>query len=87
MQNPYQMYIICAWCRTFDPRDRPTVTADSDHCFCTCRPFVQKQNKFQTEAMIANGETVGLAEWIIDDTCLVTSYYCQGHWLCTINCC
>ena len=23
----------------FDPRGRPTVTADSDHCFRTCRPF------------------------------------------------
>ena len=31
------------------------------------RPDFSKQNKFQ-----ATGETVGLAEWIIDDTCLVT---------------
>ena len=66
-----------------DPRGRPTVTAGSDHCFCTCRPFVSpsvrpyvrphfsKQNKFQAKTMFATGETVGLAEWIIDDTCLV----------------
>ena len=24
-----------------DPRGRPTVTAGSNHCFCTCRPFVR----------------------------------------------
>ena len=24
-----------------DPRGRPTVTASSDHCFSTCRPFVR----------------------------------------------
>ena len=49
--------------------------AGSDHCFHTCRPFVlphfSKQNKFQMRTMFATGETVGLAEWIIDDTCFV----------------
>ena len=30
-----------------------------------------KQNKFQAIAMFTIGETVGLAEWIIDDPCLV----------------
>ena len=25
--------------------------------------------------MFTSGETVGLAEWIIDDTCLVTRYF------------
>ena len=30
-----------------------------------------KQNKFQVKTMFTTGETVGLAEWIIDDTCLV----------------
>ena len=54
-----------------DPRGRPTFTAGSDHCFCTCRPSVRphlsKQNKIQVKTMFANGETVGLAEWIIDD--------------------
>ena len=58
-----------------DPRGRPTVTADSDHCFCTCSPSVcphfSKQNKVQVKTMIATGETLGLAKWIIDDTCLV----------------
>ena len=59
--------------KTGDPLGRPTVYRD--HCFCTCHPSVPtfqnlaKQNKAKT--MFAIGETVGLAEWIIDDTCLV----------------
>ena len=63
----------------FDPRGQPTVMAGSDHCFCTCRPFVRryvcphfsKQNKFQVKTMFATGETVSQAEWIIDEICLV----------------
>ena len=35
------------------------------------RPYFSKQNKFQAKIMFATDETVGLAEWIIDDTCLV----------------
>ena len=66
-----------------DPGGRPTVTAGGDHCFCTCRPFVRpsihphfsKQNKFQAKTMFATGETVGLAEWIIDDSCLVDALF------------
>ena len=59
-----------------DPRGRPTVATGSDHCFCTCRPSVRKSprskhNKFQAKTLFATGETVGLVEWIIDDTCLV----------------
>ena len=59
-----------------DPRGRPTDTACSDHCFCTCRSFVSpsvthphfsKQNKFQAKTMFATDESVGLAEWVIDD--------------------
>ena len=30
-----------------------------------------KQNKIQAKTMFTTGETVGLAEWIIDNTCLV----------------
>ena len=71
-----------------DPRGRPTVTDGRDHCFCTCRLFVRpsvrpsvhphfsKQNKFQTKTMFTTGETVGLAEWIIDDTCLIMYCIC-----------
>ena len=58
-----------------DPLGRSTVLAGKNRCFCTCRPFVRhhfsKQNKFQAKTMFATGETVGLAEWIIDDTCLI----------------
>ena len=65
----------------FDPRGRPTVPAGSDHYFRTCCPYIRhyvayvptfqnlaKQNKVQTKIVIATGGTVGLAEWIIDDT-------------------
>ena len=68
-------------CHHIDPRGRPLIKADSDHCFgslfwhkSSVRPsplFKFKQNKFQAETMFATGETMGLAEWIIDDTCLV----------------
>ena len=60
---------------TIDPLGWPTVTASRDNCFCTCRlpvPTFQnlaKQDKAKT--MFATGETVDLAEWIIDDTRLV----------------
>ena len=46
----------------------------SDHYFRTCCPFLlpspffTKQNKFQAKTMFTCGETVGMAEWIIDDT-------------------
>ena len=59
----------------------------SDHCFHTCflsvcpsvrRPTFQKlteHNKFQAKIMFASVETVGLAEWIIDYTCLVYNFF------------
>ena len=56
-----------------DPLGRPTVTVGSDHCFfahIVCPSVPTFQNKAKT--MFATGETVGLAEWIIDDTCLVS---------------
>ena len=74
---------------SFDPLGRPTVTAGSDHCFCTCRTYVCssllfKTKQFQAKTKFTIGETVGLAEWIIDDTCLVSfifrpSWTCQGR--------
>ena len=30
--------------------------------------------------MFATGETVGLAEWIIDDTCLVSNLFCFARY-------
>ena len=76
-KNPSYLYTTSeSEVRLIDPRGRPTVTAGSDHCFHKCRPSVRpsplsKQNKFQAKTMFATGETVGLAEWIYDDTCLV----------------
>ena len=64
---------------TFDPLGRSTITVGGDHCLHTCYPSVPtfqnlaKQNKFQAKTMFTTGEIVGLAEWIIDDTCLVLS--------------
>ena len=56
--------------------------AGSDNCFLhmsSVRPSVRlhfsKQIKFKAKTIFATGETVGLAEWIIDDTCLVLSYF------------
>ena len=70
-----------------DPLGQPTVTADRDHCFRTRRPFVRpsvrtfqnlaKQNRVKT--MFATGETVSLAEWIIDDTCLICITNCKSN--------
>ena len=66
---------ICSKSCLMYPLGRPTVTAGRDNCFCTCRPSVPtfhnlaKQNEAKT--MFAAGETVGLAEWLIDDTCLI----------------
>ena len=61
---------------------------DKDNCFRICRSFVRpsvstfqnlaNQNKVKT--MFATGETVGLAEWIIDGTCpvlLLPTYMCS----------
>ena len=56
-----------------DPLGQPTVTAGRDNCFCTCCPSVlfKTSKTKQQKAMVTTDETVGLAEWIIDDTCLV----------------
>ena len=66
-----------------DPQTRPVVIIVYAHVARpSVSPHFSKQNKFQAKAMFANGETVGLAEWIIDDTCLVyfkallVSYQC-----------
>ena len=39
------------------------------------RPHFSKPNKCQAKTMFATGETVGLVEWIIDDTSLVLILY------------
>ena len=54
-----------------DPQSRPVVITIFTH---VVRPYVPtfqnltKQNNFQVRIVIATGWTVGLAEWIIDDT-------------------
>ena len=42
----------------------------------------RKQNKFQVRIVIATGVTVGLAEGIIDDACLVFQSYNSCHFFC-----
>ena len=59
-----------------DPRVRSTVATGSDNCFCKCRPFVRPYPLFNTkhissENNVRYSKTVGLAKWIIDDTCLL----------------
>ena len=61
-------------------RLHPVMTG-TDHCFDKCRTSVRlsvptfqnlaKQNKFKAKTTFTNGVTVGLVEWIIDDTCLI----------------
>ena len=55
--------------QVFDPLGQFTVPTDSDNYFRTCfRP----SPKYRLKIMIATGGTVGLAEGIIDETCLVS---------------
>ena len=65
----------------FDPLGRPTVIVYAHVVRPLVRTFIQtfqnlaKQNKFQAKTMFTTGETVGIAEWIMDDTCLVSAYF------------
>ena len=58
-----------------DPQSRPVVIIIFGH---VVRPFVRPSPLFksrktkQQKTMFATGVTLGLAEWIIDDTCLVS---------------
>ena len=57
-----------------DPKSRPVMITIFAHVFCTSVRALQnlaKQNNSQVRIVIATGGTEGLAEWIIDDTCLV----------------
>ena len=70
----------------FDPLGRPTVPAGSDNCFCTCfRPYVRHHVSKQNKTSPENNDhywwgTVGLAEGIIDDTCLVFLNLISVRW-------
>ena len=67
-----------------DPLGQPTVKAGRDHCFRKCCPSVRQFPLFkssktkQQKTMFATGETVGLAEGIIADTCPVHSVFKQN---------
>ena len=57
-----------------NPQSRPVLIIVSAH---VVRPYVSfqnlaKQNKFHGKTMFTTGETVDLAEWIIDDSCLIS---------------
>ena len=60
-----------------DPLGQPKVKTGRDNCFRTCCPSVRpsppiKSRKTkQQKTVFATGVTMGLAEYIIDDTCLV----------------
>ena len=63
-----------------DPQSGPVVITVAHVVRPSVGPFVPtfqnlaKQNKFKVKTMFTTGENVGLAEWIIDDTCLVFRY-------------
>ena len=61
-----------------DPQSRPEVITVFAHVVRTSvRIHFLKQNKFQAKTMFATGETLGLTEWIIDDTCLDVFHLCK----------
>ena len=64
-------FLTCEFKIDIDPLGQPTVTVGRDHMSPSVPTFqnLAKQNKVKT--ILAAGETVGQAEWIIDDTCLV----------------
>ena len=62
-----------------DPQSRSVYSA---HVVRPSVPTFQnlaKQNKFHMKTLFTNGETVYLAEWIIDGTCLVTCIFTKGE--------
>ena len=81
-------YILMSWKKpsshvfklihSADSQSRPVVIIIFAHVVrAYVRPYVHphfsKQNKFQGKTIFTTAETVGLAEWIMDDTCLVIS--------------
>ena len=56
------------------PQSRPVVIIVFAYVVRSSVPTSQnlaKHNKIQAKTMFTSGETVGLADWIIDDDCLV----------------
>ena len=80
----FWLYFFVIFIRSADPQSRLVVIIIFAH---VVRPFVRpsvrpsplfkSSTTKQQKIMVATGETVGLAEWIIDDTCLVIlSFLC-----------
>ena len=65
---------FCILIHSANPQSR----AGSDHCCPSLHPlpFFKSSKTKQQKTMVATGETVGLAEWIIDDAWLVNFYFC-----------
>ena len=66
------MYLCYLLILSADPQSRLVVINVFAH---VVRPYVSKsnkQNKFQAKTMFTISETVGLSDWIIGDTCLVS---------------
>ena len=51
-----------------DPQLRPVVIIVFAH---VARPYVRPQFSKSSKTMLVTGDTVDMAEWIIDDPCLV----------------
>ena len=62
-----------------NPQSRPVGIIVFAHSYVcpSVRPHFLKQNKFQAKTMFATVETVGLPEWIIDNTCLVDFIFAE----------
>ena len=75
----------------FYPQGQTTVTTGSDNCFHTFRtsvrpsPLSKSKTYFKRKQCIATLETVGPADWIIDDTCLVLKMSNENYWLGILN--
>ena len=72
-----QAFILIHWA---NPQSRPVVIIVFTHVVRSyvhqyvCPQF-SKQNKFQVKTMFTTGETVGLAEWIIDVWCHLSCFH------------
>ena len=88
----WPVYFIRKLIHEANPQSRPVGIIIFTHIV---RSYVRssspllKQNKCQAKAIFDTGETVGLAEWIIDDTCVLLlmgfSCYIEQAWQMSIN--
>ena len=76
--------MVVIYCRDFflihsaDPQSRSVVIIVFVGAVRPSVPTFQnlaEQNKIQLKTMLTTGDTVGVAEWIIDDTWLVLSFF------------